>query len=124
MPASRTAADLEREVGHPGERKRALIESVPAAAITRFADVERDWLDLMWCLDAYRRASVCPRSMGNPDVSERDRLAAVYRFKGNWFATLVAALLEEQTGHDEILAPRSNVDGFSQEHQGGVPVPV
>jgi hypothetical protein len=44
-------------------------------------------------------------------------LDAIYRGKGNWFATLLAALLEEQTGHDERLAPRSQVEGFSQDHQ-------
>jgi hypothetical protein len=55
--------------------------------------------------------------MGRQDVSEPRRLDAIYRGKGNWFATLLAALLEEQTGHDERLAPRSQVEGFSQDHQ-------
>jgi len=117
MPPGRSAADLEREVGHPEERWRALIESVPGRAVSRFVDVERDWLDLMWCLDAYRIESVCPRGVGRREVSEARRLDAFYRGKGNWFATLLAALLEEQTGHDERLAPRSQVEGFSQDHQ-------
>jgi hypothetical protein len=124
MPPSRSAIDLEREVGHPEERWRALIESIPARAVSRFADVEHDWLDLMWCLDAYRIEGVCPRGVGRREVSEARRLDAFYRGKGNWFATLLAALLEEQTGHDERLAPRSQVEGFSQYHQIDIAWPL
>jgi hypothetical protein len=124
MPARQTAADLQREVGHPKDRWDALIASVPDSAVTRFVQVERDWLDLMWCLDAYRTAGICPPGMGNPTKKESDRLAAVYRGKGNWFATLLAALLVERTHGQHVLAPRGAVVGFSQDHQVDIAWPA
>ncbi|MEO1056402.1 MAG: hypothetical protein AAFY28_05740 [Actinomycetota bacterium] len=53
--------------------------------------------------------------MGDVSKSLAKRLGAVYRGKGNWFATLLALLLENQTSHR--LAPRVRVQGFSQTHQ-------
>jgi len=53
--------------------------------------------------------------MGGTNPQAGKRLAAVYRGKGNWFATLQALLLENQTEHR--LAPRARVLGFSQAHQ-------
>jgi hypothetical protein len=70
---------------------------------------------LMWTLDAYRAAGRAPRGMGDQKKPEPKRLAAVYRGKGNWFASLLALLLENQT--TQRLAPRVRVQGFSQTHQ-------
>ena len=123
MPA-KTAVDLQREVGHPKERWEALIASIPGGAVMRFAQVERDWLDLMWCLDAYRTAGIYTPGMGKPTLTDSERLAAVYRGKGNWFATLLAALLVERTHGQHILAPRGAVIGFSQDHQVDIAWPA
>ncbi len=112
---AKDAATLEAEVGHPGEKWDALKDQVQAEHIQSFADVERQWLDLMWTLDTYRVAGRAPRDMGRQDIAEGKRLAAVYRGKGNWFATLLALLLENQT--TQRLAPRVRVQGFSQTHQ-------
>ena len=69
----------------------------------------------MWCLDAYRRVGVPPRGMGKLAQADSTRLDAVYRGKGNWFATALALLLGNQTSHQ--LASRGRVHGFSQMHQ-------
>ena len=77
--------------------------------------VEAEWLELMWSLDAYRIAGVAPRDMGNDKIDEGRRLAAIYRSKGNWFATLMAVLLQNQTY--QPIRPRIKVQGMSQVHQ-------
>jgi len=53
--------------------------------------------------------------MGKPSVQPAQRLAGVYRGKGNWYADLVSLLLGNRT--EQKLAPRSRVEGFSQLHQ-------
>jgi hypothetical protein len=106
---------LEAQVGHPGDKWDTLKNRVQAERVRRFADVEAEWLDLMWTLDAYRSTGIPPRDMGDVRRTPGKRLAAVYRGKGNWFATLLALLLENQTSHR--LAPRVRVQGFSQTHQ-------
>lgn len=111
----RRVAEVEAEVGHPGEKWQALKDQVQDGVVRRFADVQDDWLDLMWCLDGYRKAQVPPRDMGTATVEAQRRLEAIYRGKGNWFATLVALLLQNRT-HQQI-APRQRVQGFSQLHQ-------
>jgi len=108
------AAELERTVGHPGDKVADLLTRVSSDAIKRFADVQADWLDLMWTLDSYRVAGVAPRGMGEAK-NPGERLAAVYRGKGNWFASLLAGLLENQT--TQRIAPKIRVQGFSQFHQ-------
>lgn len=115
MTDTAALARLEARVGHPGDRWEALHSRVSGDAIRQFAAVRDEWLELMWCLDAYRTAALCPRGMGNPDVGEQRRLDAVYRGKGNWFSTLCVALLENATS--QRLGSRSNVQGFSQLHQ-------
>jgi hypothetical protein len=110
-----TTAALELLVGHPGEKWEVLKADVQDRCVTKFADIEFAWLDLLWTLDTYRKAGVPPYNMGNADIAGGDRLAAIYRGKGNWFATIVALLLENRTAHK--LAPRVNVRGFSQNHQ-------
>lgn len=110
-----TFVELERRVGHPDEKRKALNQRVQNENVKRFADVQFEWLDVMWTLDAYRAGGVAPRGMGKPSSSESKRLEAAYKGKGNWFATLLALLLENQTSH--VLAPRARVQGFSQTHQ-------
>jgi hypothetical protein len=110
-----TLNELQQRVGHPADKWDALKECVQTDHVRQFADVQADWLDLMWTLDAYRAARIVPRNMGNPKISDAKRLAGVYRQKGNWFATLLALLLENQTSHR--LAARQNIQGFSQVHQ-------
>lgn len=106
---------LEARVGHPGDKWEALHSRITGGAIHQFAAIQKDWLDLMWALDSYRMAGVCPRGMGNQDLTEQRRLDAVYRGKGNWFSTLCVALLENATS--QRLGSRNNVQGFSQSHQ-------
>lgn len=106
--------ELEARVGHPGEKWQALTDRVQDEAVKQFAEVQSNWLDLLWTLDAYRIAGVPPRDMPGP-LDPLARLAAIYRGKGNWFAGLLALLLENRTSLR--IAPRTSVQGFSQTHQ-------
>ncbi len=110
-----TATDLEARHGHPGDLWRDLQARVQDEAIEEFSRIEADWLGVMWSLDAYRIAGVAPRGMGKTTVRESDRLAAIYRTKGNWFATLMALLLQNRT--DQPIPPRTKVQGMSQVHK-------
>lgn len=107
--------EIEERVGHPGDKWEALQARIQSDAIVSFSEIEASWLDLMWTLDQYRIAQVPPRGMGKASNAPRTRLDAVYRGKGNWFASALALLLENQTSHR--LAPRQRVQGFSQFHQ-------
>lgn len=113
---------LEAEVGHPGERWEELKRRVQDEVVTQFHQVETDWLALMWAIDAFRVAGIPPRAMGRTSVESPARLAAIYRSKGNWFATLVALLLQNRT--NQPIQPRTKVRGFSQIHQIDVAWPV
>jgi len=113
---------LEARVGHPGMLWEALKDRVQDQGLTRFGDVQEHWLDLMWSMDAFRIAGVPPRAMGRADVDSPARLAAIYRSKGNWFATLVSLLLQNRT--NQPISPRTKVRGFSQLHQVDVAWPV
>lgn len=99
---------VEARVGHPGEKWEALKERVQSDALQQFAEIQAEWIDLMWTLDAYRVASVVPRGMGG-DVG------ALNRGKGNWFAEVLALLLHNRT--TMRIMPRQRVQGFSQLHQ-------
>ena len=116
------ARDIEKQVGHPGDKWDALKERIQSSALLRFSDIQEDWLDLMWTLDTYRKEGVPPARMGRRQDSPNTRLAAISRGKGNWFADAVALLLENQT--DQRIAPRNKVQGFSQIHQIDVAWPV
>ena len=116
------ARALEERVGHPGDKLDALKERIQSDAVRRFSEIENDWLDLMWTLDTYRKEGVPPAGMGNLDKPADSRLNAISRGKGNWFATIVALLLENQT--TQRIAPRHRVQGFSQTHQIDVAWPV
>jgi hypothetical protein len=117
MPSNseKRRADLEAVVGHPRAKWLRLQARVQDEAITQFTDVADDWLDIMWTLDAYRIERVPPLDMGKEATDSSTRLDAIYRGKGNWFASLLALLLENRTDHK--LAPRVDVQGFSQNHQ-------
>ncbi len=113
---------LEARVGHPGEKLAGLRDKIQAEGIKSFAEVEDAWLDLMWTLDTYRVEGLPPRGMGKKDSSQSARLGAVYRSKGNWFAEVVALLLQNRTS--EPIAPKQTVQGFSQTHQIDVAWPA
>lgn len=109
------AADVERQFGHPEEKWSALKTRIQGESIKLFKDVQTDWLDVLYTLDRFRSESVVPRGMGNPKVQPAQRLAAIYRGKGNWYGDLIALLLGNWTS--QRLAPRSRIEGFSQLHQ-------
>lgn len=113
--ASERAAKVAADVGHPQERWDALKERTQSAVIKQFADVSEEWLEVMWCLDSYRRAQAPPEGMGKPDATWQKRLEGAYRGKGNWFSTLLSLLLDNRTG--EKLRSRGRIKGFSQNHQ-------
>jgi hypothetical protein len=109
------AAELEAQVGHPLDRWEALKERVQSDAIHRFAEVQDEWLALMWCLDSYRTAGVRPRGVTG-------KLGTFVRRKGNWFAELMALLLQNRTS--QPVGARTRVEGFSQPHQIDVAWPA
>ena len=115
MAVMSDASGLEASVGHPGDKWDGLKNRVQNEHVKAFSVVAEQWLDLMWTLDQYRAAGIPPTGMGDQRKTPSKRLAAVYRGKGNWFATLLSLLLENQTSHR--LAPRVRVQGFSQTHQ-------
>jgi len=106
---------LEAVVGHPGEKFERLLDRVRSQGIRQFENVQEEWLDLMWTLDAFRVEGVAPRGMGKETGDPAQRLAAVYRGKGDWFAKLLSALLENHT--TQTIKPQIDVKGFSQMHQ-------
>ena len=111
----RESEALARTVGHPGELFELLQEAIQHHGYTRFSQISDDWLRLMWAIDSYRIQGIPPHGMGNPRIGPARRLGAIYRSKGNWFATLVALLLQNQT--TEVVKPRVRIEGFSQLHQ-------
>lgn len=107
---------LEAEVGHPGQRWDELLSVVRGNSnLQTFSSIADRWLSLMWCLDRYRSAEVAPIDMGVPGPSIANRLSGIYRYKGNWFATILAELLKNATGQE--IRSRLEVQGFSQPHQ-------
>lgn len=80
-----------------------------------------EYLELMWCLDQYRIADAPPDGMGkmltkdNKPTTFGSRMDGIYRGKGNWFAILLALLLNNRTG--QTIRSRSKIKGFSQDHQ-------
>jgi len=107
-----TAGELEDRAGHPEALRDALIARVQDQVIKRFSDVQEDWVRLMWCLDAFRVAGLTPTGMGKGGSAGFE---GVYRSKGNWFALLLALLIDNQTG--QFVGSRTRVQGFSQMHQ-------
>jgi hypothetical protein len=109
------AVEVEAQVGHPVELWEALKARIQVEGIKRFTEIQEDWLALMWCLDAYRKAQAPPSGMGKSDATWRARLEGAYRGKGNWLATTLSLLLDNRTG--EKLRSRGSIEGFSQNHQ-------
>lgn len=106
---------VEALVGHPLEKSQALRAKVQGG-IKTFAEVETDFLDLIWCMDMYRVQRVIPRGMGNPETTDLgQKLGGIYRTKGNYFSELASDLLGQKT--TSLLESRSKVWGFSQKHQ-------
>ena len=89
-----------------------MISRVQDRVIKRFSEVQDDWVQLMWSLDAFRIASLTPTGMGKGGPSGFE---GVYRGKGNWFALLLALLIDNQTG--QLVGSRTRIQGFSQLHQ-------
>lgn len=109
------AQRLEALVGHPGQMLETLKDRIQGDGVWAFEAIEREYLALMWAMDAYRVAGVPPRGMGKATNTPQKRLEGVYRSKGNWFAELLALLLQNRTS--KHIAPRQRVQGFSQMHQ-------
>lgn len=113
--AAQRAWDVRQEFGHPKEHWEALIERIQRDAIRDFSVVVDEYLKLMWCLDRYRVADAPPAGMGALDKPYRSRMDGIYRGKGNWFAIMLALLLENRTS--QPIRSRSMIKGFSQVHQ-------
>jgi len=107
-----SSRELEEKVGHPEDLRDSLIRRVQDQAIRRFSEIQDDWVQLMWSLDAFRVAGLTPTGMGK---GGQGGFEGVYRSKGNWFALLLALLIDNQTGH--LVGSRTRVQGFSQLHQ-------
>lgn len=107
-----TSNELESEVGHPETLRDSLFAWVQEGAVKRFSDVQDMWIELMWSLDAFRVAGLTPTGMGKGGPAGFE---GVYRSKGNWFAMLLALLIDNQTG--QLVGSRTKVQGFSQLHQ-------
>lgn len=126
--ASNSAADqqrLEAAVGHPAEKFQQLQDRIQSEVLGSFREIETDFLDLIWALDAYRVAQVVPRGMGKAGKAGRSpsrQLEGVYRGKGNYLPTALALVLGNKT--TSRLAPRTDVQGFSQTHQIDVAWPA
>lgn len=106
---------LVARLGNPIELWAALKERVQADASQSFTDVQDEWLGLMWALDGFRVARVDPPGSGKD-------LEALNRDKGNWFAELIAFLLQNRTA--QHVGARTRVQGFSQTHQIDVAWPA
>lgn len=106
------ARRLGQRVGHPAVLQESLIARVQDGAVRRFAEIQEEWLALMWSIDAFRVAGLTPIGMGKGGPGG---FGGVYRGKGNWFAALLGLILGNQTG--QVIGARTKVEGFSQLHQ-------
>jgi len=114
-PHSQQLFDLEERVGIASELWQELLDEVQYAGATSFVEISDVWLRFIWALDAHRVASIPPRGLGKEALDSSRRLAAVYRMKGNFFSTVLALLLQNQTS--QPIRPRTKIQGFSQTHQ-------
>jgi hypothetical protein len=113
--AAQRATGVEAEWGHPQQRWDALIARIQNQGVRQWVDVQQEWLELMWCLDQYRIADAPPDGMGNAALAFTGRMDGIYRGKGHWFATTLTLLVNNRTG--QTLRSRSEIKGFSQNHQ-------
>jgi hypothetical protein len=107
--------EFETANGSPLALWNNLKDLVQHQNLKRFSEVAGSFLEVLWCLDQYKASGLLPRGMGK-DIS------GAYRMKGNWFADLISLLLVNQTASP--LAPRSNIQGFSQVHQIDIAWPI
>lgn len=120
--AAEIAMAVEAEHGHPGRKWEALEALLDSGQATRLSEVVPHWLDVMWSLDQYRRASVPPVGMGKvlqksgQPTAPGQRLEGVYRMKGGWFSRMLRSLLQNRTGQD-FGTSKSQVVGYSQRHE-------
>lgn len=115
MTSNDTPADLERRIGSPIQLWDDLKERVQSSAIKLFSDVQDEWLRLMWALDSFRVEGLTPSGTSKS-------LDALNRGKGDWFALLLALLLQNRTS--QVVGSRTHVEGFSQSHQIDVAWPA
>lgn len=113
--AKQRALEVTDRWGHPQDRWSALIARIQNEAIHEFEAVQDEWLDLMWSLDQHRVADAPPEGMGRLELPFASRMDGIYRGKGNWFAGVLTLLLNNRTG--QTLRSRSEIKGFSQNHQ-------
>ncbi|PPF09986.1 hypothetical protein C5C86_13575 [Rathayibacter sp. AY1E4] len=118
--ASRDPADqarVEALVGNPAQKLLLLKERIQDEHIREFSRVEVDFLDLLWSIDTYRREHVIPRTPRavGAAVDKDETGEGLYRSKGNWFSEIMALILGNKT--TSVLASRSKIAGFSQNHQ-------
>lgn len=114
-PDDRSLLELEEQVGTPAHIWAELTDELQIAGAERLEEVGDLWLSFIWALDGHRIAGIPPRGLGREDLEPAPRLAAVYRSKGNYFSTVLALLLQNQTS--QPINPRTKVQGFSQLHQ-------
>lgn len=109
---------VEALVGNPGERLLELKGRIAHYNVKSFVEVETDFLALLWAIDTYRVEEVIPRAPADTKTAGYSASAlagGIYRKKGNFFSEVITAVLSNKTG--SILAPRTKVQGFSQQHQ-------
>lgn len=115
MTLGEDALNFEGRVGSPAYIWDRLKERIQQEDLKQFSSIAEGFLELLWCLDQYKIHGVAPRGLGKD-------LSGAYRMKGNWFSDLISLLLINQTSSP--LAPRSNIQGFSQVHQIDIAWPV
>lgn len=107
---------VETLVGNPSEKIQTLRDRIQNENVKAFRDVETDFLDLLWTIDTYRVLQVTPRAPAGTRHSRRAESGeGIYRGKGNFFSEVITLILSNKTSSP--LAPRGNVQGFSQMHQ-------
>lgn len=109
---------IEALVGNPGDLLIDLKARIADYDVKSFVEVEDDFLALLWAIDTYRIEEVTPRAPArakDEGYSKTALAGGIYRKKGNFFSEVITAILSNKT--DSPLAPRTNVQGFSQLHQ-------
>jgi len=107
---------VEQLVGNPADKLQSLRDRIQNEMVKSFRDVEVDFLDLLWTIDTYRVEQVTPRAPSGSKMRKgAESGEGIYRSKGNFFSEIVTLILSNKTSSP--LAPRGNVQGFSQLHQ-------
>lgn len=107
---------LESRVGNPRQKADNLIDRIQDGNVISFGDIAEQFLDVLWCLDAYRSAGVTPRSIGPLRESASTGLASEgYRGKGYFFRDVCSLLLGNRVSSP--LAISVPLQGYSQLHR-------